>query len=129
MTKAPELRTTPDGTSVCNFNVAVNGKKDRNGNQKTDYFRVTTWRELGENCAKFLDKGKKVAVVGPVSYSTYVGNDGAQRVQLEILANEVEFLSPKGESAAESAPPAPEEPKDPQTGFTQVSMDDDELPF
>ena len=91
LVRDPELRTTQDGISVCGFTVAVNRKKD----EEADYFRVTVWRERGEICAKYLSKGKKVCVVGPVSVRTYTGNDGQTRASLEVQADEVEFLSAK----------------------------------
>lgn len=112
LTRNPELRTTQDGTMVCNFTVAVN-RRARGGQQEADFFRVTAWRALGENCAKYLAKGRKVAVIGPVSARAYTGNDGQTRATLELTADEVEFLTPRGEQAAAG-------------GFTQV--DDDDLP-
>ena len=130
LTKDPELRTTATGLSVCSFTVAVNRKQTaqqrQNGQQQeADYFRVTAWREMGENCAKFLQKGKKVCVIGPVSVNTYTGNDGVTLANLEVKADEVEFLSPRVSDA-----PVPEEPKvDEQTGFQQVEFETDELPF
>ena len=95
----PELRTTATGLSVCTFTVAVNRRRQQEGQPDADYFRVTAWRALGENCAKYLSKGRKVCVVGPVSLSTYTGNDGKTRANLEVTAEDVEFLTPK-----ESAP-------------------------
>lgn len=89
LVRDPELRTTQDGISVCGFTVAVNRKKD----EDADYFRVTAWRERGEICAKYLSKGKKVCVVGPVSVRTYTTNDGQTKASLEVQADEVEFLS------------------------------------
>ena len=123
LTKKPELRTTTNGVSVCSFNVAVN-KPRRNGEQQDpDYFSVTAWREKGELCAKFLDKGKKVCVIGPVSVRTYTKNDGTFAAVLEITADEIEFLSPR----VSDAPPA-EERTDKQTGYSLVE-DPDGLPF
>ena len=122
LTKDPELRTTATGLSVCSFTVAVNRKKTKDGQQETDYFNVTAWRERGETCAKYLSKGKKVSVVGPVSVRTWESN-GKHGASLEVTAEEVEFLSPRSESQ-----PAQPEPKvDQQTGFQQVETD--ELPF
>lgn len=137
LTRDPELRTTQSGISVCTFTVAVNRRqKDANGQNAADYFRVTAWRELGENCAKFLQKGRKVAVIGPVSVNTYQGNDGRTYANLEVQAQDVEFLTSLAEAqrmaqegqptAAQNAAPAPA--ADPQTGYEQVSVDD-ELPF
>lgn len=98
LTKDPELRTTQTGKDVCTFTVAVNRKKKIQGQPDADYFRVTAWEERGKICNQFLAKGKKVAVVGPVSVSVHQGNDGKTYANLEVIAEEVEFLSPKGES-------------------------------
>ena len=70
LTRDPQLRTTQTGVNVCDFTVAVNRRQSaqqrQNGQQpEADFFRVTAWRELGENCSKYLAKGRKVAVVGP----------------------------------------------------------------
>lgn len=120
LVKDPELRTTATGLSVCSFTVAVNRRKT-NGNQpEADYFNVTAWRERGEVCAKYLSKGKKVSVVGPVSVRAWESN-GKHGASLEVTAEEVEFLSPREQ------PQAVEPPVDQQTGFQQV--DTAELPF
>lgn len=119
LTKDPELRSTQDGTPVCTFDVAVNRKK--NGKQEADYFKVTAWRELGTNCGKFLQKGKKVAVVGLVGAEAYIGKqDGKAHAVLTITANEVEFLSPR----IVDEPVQTQKPGD----FTAVDVDG-ELPF
>ena len=122
LVKDPELRTTSTGLSVCSFTVAVNRKKTKDGQQETDYFNVTAWRERGETCAKYLSKGKKVSVVGPVSVRTWESN-GKHGASLEVTAEEVEFLSPR----SEAQPSQPEPQVDKQTGFQQVETD--ELPF
>ena len=123
MTKDPELRTTTTGLSVCSFTVAVNRRKTQQSQQpEADFFRVNAWREMGENCAKYLAKGRKVAVVGAVRVSTYTGQNGKTYANMDVDAQEVEFLSPRDYQAAQ-----PELPRDPQTGFEQVEADD--LPF
>ena len=99
LTKDPELRSTATGLTVCTFTVAVNRIRTPEGQQEADFFRVTAWRQLGENCAKYLAKGRKVCVIGPVSVNTYQGNDGKTRASLEVIAEDVEFLTPKGEQA------------------------------
>ena len=137
LTHDPELRTTPSGDSVCSFSVAVNrrGRRDAQGaaQEQTDFFRVSAWRALGENCAKYLAKGRKVAVVGSVSVRTYQTADGTTRASMEVNATDVEFLSTRADDAATGAPyasPAVAAPAgDPHAaaGFTQVENDD--LPF
>lgn len=130
LTRDPELRTTSTGLNVCSFTVAVNRRRSANSNQpEADFFRVTAWRQLGENCQRYLAKGRKVAVVGPVSVSTYTANDGTTRASLEVTADDVEFLSSRNEDAgyAPAAPsqPAPAAPA--MNGFEEV--DDEDLPF
>ena len=124
LTSDPTLRTTSSGVSVCSFTVAVNKRKtQQNQNPEADFFRVSAWRELGENCAKWLIKGRKVCVIGPVSVSTYQGQDGKTYANLEVTAQDVEFLS-----SAQEAAPKQEAPKvDQQSGYEQVNLSD--LPF
>ena len=114
--------------NVCSFTVAVNKRQSAQQRQQgaepeAEFFRVTAWRERGEMCAKFLQKGKKVCVIGPVSVSTYQANDGSTRANLEVTADEIEFLSPRVSDAPV------EEKRDEQTGFVQVQMETDSLPF
>ena len=121
LTRAPELRTTQSGKNVCSFTVAVSRRRSANGQQEADFFRVTAWDKLGEHCSKYLDKGRKVAVVGPVKVSTYTANDGSTRAQMDVTADEVEFLTAAGESAKPAYQPvAP-------SGFEEVT--DEDLPW
>ena len=124
LTREPELRTTATGLSVCSFTVAVNRKKTNPDQQpEADFFRVTAWRERAEICAKWLDKGSKVCVIGPVSVRTYETQNGKHGANLEVTAEEVEFLSGKDQKQK------PDEKVDQQTGYQQVDMGQDELPF
>ena len=91
LTRDPEMRSTQSGISVCNFSIAVNRRKDANGNQQTDFLNVVAWRQLGELCGKFLMKGKKVAVVGMLQTRSYQAQDGSKRTAYDIVADEVEF--------------------------------------
>lgn len=126
MTRAPELRTTQNGKSVCSFTVAVNRRRSAYGQQEADFFLVTAWDKLGENCFRYLDKGRKVAVVGPVSVSTYTANDGSTRAQLKVTANEVEFLSSQFDGQQTEALKPQTESTVP-AGYEEVS--DDDIPF
>ena len=95
----PELRTTPSGKTVCNFNVAVNRRKKVDGQPDADFFRVSAWGELADVCQKFLVKGKKVCVIGSVGCRAYTNSRGEAAANLEVMANEVEFLSPRQDEA------------------------------
>ena len=94
LTHDPDLRTTQNGVSVCSFSVAVNRRSKVEGKPDTDFFRVTTWRDTAENCAKYLSKGRKVACVGSVALSVYE-RDGRTYASMEMNADEVEFLTPR----------------------------------
>ena len=117
----PELRSTQAGIPVCTFTVAVNRRKQGAdaGQQETDFFRVTTWRQMAENCNRFLAKGRKVGVTGSLNLNQYKDSNGLPRYSMEVQADEVEFLSPKD---------AAEQPKPPAEGYIQVD-DQDGLPY
>ena len=122
LTHDPEVRSTPNGITVCSFTIAVDRRfKDANGERKTDYFACHAWRQLGESCARYLSKGRKVAVLGELQARTYEAKDGTTRMSLDVQADEVEFLSPKqqGEAREEAAPDS--------SGFTDVDPGD--IPF
>ena len=120
LTGDPAIRTTRDGISVCDFTVAVNGRRKEDPAQ---FFRVSVWRQLGENCHKYLAKGRKVCVTGAVSAHTYQGNDGTTRVSLDIQASDVEFLSPASGDRQQQSVSEPQQP-----AYTPITPDDD-LPF
>lgn len=142
LTRDPEMRVTQTGLNVCSFTVAVNQrptKAQREAGQEppAKFYRVTVWRELAENCNKFLAKGRKVYCEGSISASAYVSDkDGKPHASLELTANEVEFLSSRGDAvdgsaSAGNAAQAPAEaspaPAVDPSGFTAVETD--ELPF
>lgn len=133
LTRDPELKTTPNGYSVCEFTIAVNdrnARRQQNGQENAQFFRISAWRQLGENCQRYLAKGRKVYVSGPLTARTYQANDGTTRVSLEVQADDVEFLSTRnddqagGYSAPAASAPAPMAQA---SGFTAVETD--ELPF
>ena len=122
----PETRTTPSGVSVCSFTVAVNRRfANQDGEKQTDFFRVNAWRGLADTCAKYLAKGRKVAVIGELQARLYDGKDGEKRMSLDVQADEIEFLTPK--SQAEQSEQTEQQPNADANGFTDVSTDD--LPF
>ena len=132
LARDPELRSAGE-TPVCTFTVAVQrGYKGPDGKAPVDFLPVVVWRALGENCAKYLAKGHKCAVVGEINVRSWQDQQGQKRYATEITARSVEFLgAPRGSQAAAPAP-APEAPAFTmadfgQMGFTQV--DNDELPF
>ena len=97
LTRDPELRSTPAGTSVCKLRVAVNSRrKDGQSGEwvdKPNYFDVTVWGAQGENCSTYLSKGRPVAVEGRLDWREWEARDGGgKRQSVEIIANSVQFL-------------------------------------
>lgn len=98
LTKAPELKHTANGTAVTTFTLAV----DRFTKDETDFIPIVVWRSQAESCAKYLDKGKRCAVDGRLQIRTYEANDGKKRTVAEVVADNVRFLSPKGDAAIDT---------------------------
>lgn len=136
LTKDPELRATQNGITVCTFTIAVNRRRtNQQGAKETDYFTIIAWRALGDNCAKYLAKGRKVAVTGEIQTRTYDAKDGTKRYVTEIIADNVEFLTARTEESRSSASTAYSKQTDteapPQSSYNDEFEDcyDPELPF
>ena len=129
LTRDPETGATESGVNWCRFTVAARKRFHREGEPDAEFVRVTAWRGLGDTCAKFLKKGRKVAVIGEPKAHAWIGQDGQAKGQLEMTADEVEFVSSasgSGDSAPSDAD-APPAPRDEQTGMEVV--DPEEQPF
>ena len=133
LTRDPELTETAGGVSVCHFAIAVNRSyTSSDGERQTDFFNVTAWRNLADTVARFTKKGNKVAVSGSIQLRNYEDNQGVRRTAVDIIAQDVEFLTTKNsggdefyDSPAPSAPSAPAKKKP-----TLQSFDDDgDIPF
>ena len=124
--REPELRSTPSGSQVCTFSVAVNDRFKRKDGQENPatFFRISAWNAMGENCSKFLRKGSKVAVVGSVSCHPYKDANGNPGASLEVTAQDVEFLNSRNEAKEEGQPHQQSVPE-----YTDVSDQVDDLPF
>ena len=93
LTRDPELSETNSGIPVCRFAIAVNRRfSSQNGEQQTDFFNVTAWRNLAETVARYTRKGNKVAVVGSIQIRNVEDNSGQRRTYVDIVADDVEFL-------------------------------------
>ena len=125
LTRDPEQASTPNGVSVCKFAIAVSRDfANAEGNKETDYFNIITWRGLADNCGKYLKKGNKVAVVGTLQNRQYEDKEGVVRHITEIVASDVEFLTPKQEEKEEIVTARVERK---QLQLEQI--DDKDLPF
>ncbi len=125
LTHDPEMRATPSGVAVCTFTIAVNRKFAKEGGERpVDFFRIVAWRQLGESCGRYLAKGRKVAVIGELQARTYDAKDGTVRMSLDVVADEVEFLSPKQQ---EDNAPEPQRAHADMSEFSDIHPDD--IPF
>ena len=123
LTADPEQRFTQNGIPVTKFTLAVEDSfKNQDGNKNVSFIPIIAWRGLAETCAKYLAKGRMVAVSGRIQTRSYDGQDGGKRYITEIVADEVQFLSYKdGQAQGEGSSSTP--------GFTEIADNDDELPF
>ena len=127
LTKDPELRTTASGISVCTFTVAVSRPFKR---EETDFIPVVTWRGLADNCGQFLANGRKVGVAGRIQTRSYEDNNGTRRYVTEIVADDVEFLTPKDrESTPCNEPPPPGNDAGLFGDEDFEPLDDEQMPF
>jgi single-strand DNA-binding protein len=134
LTRDPELRSTPGGTTVCSLRVAVNSRrKDGQTGQwvdKPNYFDVTVFGAQGENCGQYLAKGRPVAVEGRLNWREWEAQDGGKRQAVDIIADAVQFLgsrdAPQSNGVVESDVPA--DTSDFQEAAVGSGADDD-IPF
>lgn len=99
----PELRSTNNGINVCTFRIGVSRSyKDASGEKPTDWIQIVAWRQLGELCSKYLSKGNKVAIDGSLQTRQYEDKQGNKRTAFEVVADNVEFLTPKDKSTNKS---------------------------
>ena len=119
LTKDPEQKPAGQaGEMVTTFTVAVNGY----GKDEADFFRVSVWGKHGDNCKKYLSKGRMVGVTGEVHANAYTDRDGKPRASMEVTARTVRFLTPKGDGATQDTGTSAQ-----ADGFVRV--DEEELPF
>ena len=123
LTRDPELTETPSGVPVCRFAIAVSRDyADSQGNRETDFFNITTWRGKAETCVKYLKKGNKVAVFGSLQNRSYEDKDGIKRTVTDVIASDVEFLTPKQSEEESVVSVKRDRPQ-------MEEIDDNQLPF
>lgn len=130
LTRDPEIRTTNSGIPVCTFSLAVTRPvANSDGTRETDFINVVVWRAAAENCHKHLSKGKKAAVFGYLQIRNYETKEGQKRTVAEVVANDVEFLSPKSNDGNGEEFSAPAEAPASEENVELQPIDDGELPF
>lgn len=99
LTRDPELRYTQQGTAVARFTLAINRKFKR---EETDFIDIVVWQKQAENCAQYLTKGQLAMVEGRLQVRNYEGQDGQKRKAVEVVADDVKFLSKPGTGSPSS---------------------------
>ena len=141
LTRDPELRYTPQGTAVCQITVAVNRRGVQQGQQDADFINVSIWSAQAENVAKYMTKGRQMAIEGRIQTRNYDDKDGKKVYVTEVIATGVQFLDSKGSNASTSNSSDLNQPSTQNTSTTTVENDpfaafgekitinDNDLPF
>jgi single-strand DNA-binding protein len=141
LTKDPELRSLPSGTSVCELRIACNTRRKDSASgewmDKPNYFSVKVWGAQGENAARYLSKGRPVAIDGRLEWREWETQEGAKRQEIDIIADSVQFLGSRedtsggggfaGNGASQGDVPVDE--RDFQRAPVGAGTGDDDIPF
>jgi len=133
LTRDPELAATTSGSTVCKFGLAVNRRFiNQSGEREVDFFNIVAWNKLGETCQKFLRKGRKAAICGRIETRTYE-QDGVKKFAFDVIADDVEFLSPAEggvPGSGEYEPSIPSAPAPVKKKTAELTpLEDENLPF
>lgn len=131
--KDPELSYLPSGQSVAKFTLATNRsfKKGEEWQEETEWHNVVAWGKLGEFCTQYLGKGRQAFVEGRLRTRNWEDREGKQRTSVEIVANEVVPLGPRGEGMGEvpGKQAAPRATKADEGFGESQQITDDDIPF
>jgi len=132
LTRDPESRTTPQGTNVTSFSLATNFIwSDASGNkqEKVEYHNIVAWRKLGEICAQYLQKGRRVYIEGRIQTHSYTDKNGVQKTRTEIIADNMIMLESKGSSNPNSNMSMPQSTASEAKEDTKEEINIEEVPF
>ena len=132
LTRAPELKRTNSGTSVCSFTIAVdNPVRNADGTRTASFIPCTVFQAAADNMSKFLRKGALVGIVGRLNQRSFVRQDGTKGSVLEVICDSVQFLEPKKKNGEETvsfeSDITPEVKND--KNLDTLDLPDDDLPF
>ena len=124
LTRDPEMRYSQSGVAVTSFTIAIDRKfKNAQGEKETDFIQVKCFKQLAELVANYLSKGKLAGVSGRLQTGSYTDKDGVRKFTSDIIADEVEFLSPKDSNSSEGTSASGK-----GTFGREVNLDED-IPF
>ena len=126
LTADPELKTTPNGTSVTTFSIAVDRRYRSGEERQTDFISIVAWRQTAEFVSKYFKKGNLIGIEGSIQTRRYQDKNGNNRTAFEVIANNVQFVESKREAGAEGASFSNADVND----FAETdAVDDSDLPF
>lgn len=135
LTKAPELKTTPNGVSVCSFTIVVERRYKQGEERQADFINVVAWRSAAEFVSKYFTKGSMIGIEGAIQTRKYQDKDGNNRTAFEVVANNVQFVESKRTDGNEEGKVSPQTENDPLVEFQskldgfEVIAGDEDLPF
>jgi single-strand DNA-binding protein len=141
LTRDPELRSLSSGMSVCSLRVACNTRRKNNSTgeweDKPNFFDVTVWGAQGENCARFLAKGRPVAIDGRLEWREWETPEGHKRQAIDIIADAVQFLGGRDDAGGgggggftpRSDVPVDDRDFQPAAAVSRPAAGDDDIPF
>lgn len=131
LTRDPELRTTSSGISNCRFSLAVADRPGPDGESRTNFINIVTWRGQADNVAKYCKKGSQVGITGRLVIGSYQAQDGSTRYTTDVVADNVKFLNSKSDSVENQNSQSANLEDDPFKDFSpaEVVLSDDDLPF
>ena len=133
LTADPELKTTQRGISVTSFSIAVDRRYRAGEERQTDFINIVAWRQSAEFVAKYFKKGNMIGIEGSIQTRKYTDKNGNNRTAFEVVANNVQFVETKRDSA-----PSAVEDNAPAASFSNAGANDfadlgdiadDDLPF
>ncbi len=95
LTANPELKTTPSGTSVCTFSIAVDRNYKKGEEKQTDFINLIAWRQTAEFVSRYFQKGNLIGIEGSIQTRKYMDKDGVNRTAFEVVVNNAQFMESK----------------------------------
>jgi single-strand DNA-binding protein len=123
ITKDPELKQTPNGVSVCSFDIAVNRKINKD---EVDFINIVAWRQQAEFITRYFKKGQPILICGQIQTRSYTDKQNNKRTAVEVVADEVSFVGNK-ESTTEAKSEATAQPYMP-TAYASNNQNFEEIP-
>lgn len=131
LTADPELKQSTSGVSVCSFNIAVNRKYSKDGNNEVDFITIVAWRQQAEFICKYFKKGQAILICGQIQTRNWTDKQNNKRVAVEVIADEVSFVGNKESSTETKNEPYVPTPYSTQNSqnFEEIDSGDADLPF